>query len=379
MRIVSTQKWALLRAVAVFSLLLVLTSMSIGPAAAQGVACVVSTGVTQEGDTITGTSGNDTIDCSSATTGKTITGGDGNDTITGGLGNDYIDGGPGNDTITGGPANDCLYGREGNDTLTGSAGSNTIDPGAGENTVSDNNDPGGAITGCTTSVSTVAPGVTSTVAPGVTSTVAPGVTSTVAPGVTSTVAPGVTSTVVPGVTSTVVPGNGPTLVSVSTSSPSVVGGDSTTGVVTLSAPAAAGGATVLLVSDNPSAGVAASVFVLEGDTTAVFEIATSAVAATTSATITASWNGVYASAELEVRTGAASVAPGQPGSDAAVTVDAQAGADNSTGGAAVVTSLPSTGTVGGAEQGLSMVVLVAGTVALAAFAMHHVWTSRRVS
>ena len=355
MRIVSTQKWALLRAVAVFSLLLVLTSMSIGPAAAQGVACVVSTGVTQEGDTITGTSGNDTIDCSSATTGKTITGGDGNDTITGGLGNDYIDGGPGNDSITGGPANDCLYGREGNDTLTGSAGSNTIDPGAGENTVSDNNDPGGAITGCTTSVSTVAPGVT------------------------STVAPGVTSTVVPGVTSTVVPGNGPTLVSVSTSSPSVVGGDSTTGVVTLSAPAAAGGATVLLVSDNPSAGVAASVFVLEGDTTAVFEIATSAVAATTSATITASWNGVYASAELEVRTGAASVAPGQPGSDAAVTVDAQAGADNSTGAAAVVTSLPSTGTVGGAEQGLSMVVLVAGTVALAAFAMHHVWTSRRVS
>lgn len=47
-------------------------SVSAAPAAGQlfalQVACAVSAGVTQDGGTITGTSGNDTIDCTGATT-----------------------------------------------------------------------------------------------------------------------------------------------------------------------------------------------------------------------------------------------------------------------------------------------------------------------
>jgi Ca2+-binding RTX toxin-like protein len=71
---------------------------------------------------VTGTSGDDTIDCTNASPGKTITGGDGNDTITGTAFNDTIDAGNGNDTVTGGPGDDIIEGGNGNDTLTGSAG-----------------------------------------------------------------------------------------------------------------------------------------------------------------------------------------------------------------------------------------------------------------
>jgi len=117
--------------------------------ALQAATCVVN-GVPTTETTITGTAGDDTIDCTGTTANLTIDGAGGNDTITGGLGNDTLIGGEGNDTITGGPGNDCISGGPGNDTLTGSEGSNTIFPGAGENTVSDNTDPEGAVTGCTT-------------------------------------------------------------------------------------------------------------------------------------------------------------------------------------------------------------------------------------
>src|SRR4028118_1445363 len=66
------------------------------------VLCVVGPGVTQTATTVTGSPGNDTIDCTNASPGKTITGGDGNDTITGTKFGDVINGGHGKDPGTGG-------------------------------------------------------------------------------------------------------------------------------------------------------------------------------------------------------------------------------------------------------------------------------------
>lgn len=106
------------------------------PGPGPSVDCVVSAGVTQTATTVTGTSANDTIDCTNASPGKTITGGDGNDTITGTAFNDNIDGGNGNDTITGGPGDDRIEGGNGNDTLTGSAGNDVVtDVGDGNDTI----------------------------------------------------------------------------------------------------------------------------------------------------------------------------------------------------------------------------------------------------
>ena len=88
--------------------------------------CVVGPGVTQTATTVTGSGGNDTIDCTSADPGKTIYGLGGNDTITGTAFNDTIDGGVGNDTLTGGVGNDTLRGDLGMDTLNGSAGNDNL-------------------------------------------------------------------------------------------------------------------------------------------------------------------------------------------------------------------------------------------------------------
>ena len=100
------------------------------------VPCVVSVGVLQTPTTVTGTSADDTIDCTNASPGKWILGLDGNDTITGTAFNDTIIGGNGNDTITGGPGVDYLEGNAGNDTLTGSAGNDTLLAGSGNDTLS---------------------------------------------------------------------------------------------------------------------------------------------------------------------------------------------------------------------------------------------------
>jgi hypothetical protein len=100
------------------------------------VPCVVSIGVVQTPATVTGTSADDTFDCTNASPGKWILGLDGNDTITGSAFSDTIYGGNGNDTITGGPGVDYIEGNAGNDTLTGSAGNDTLIAGAGNDTLS---------------------------------------------------------------------------------------------------------------------------------------------------------------------------------------------------------------------------------------------------
>lgn len=91
----------------------------------------------------------------------------------------------------------------------------------------------------------------------------------------------------------------PTVASLTLNPTSVVGGlGSSTGTVTLSGPAPAGGAQVLLSSNNSAASVPASVTVPAGATSATFTVSTSAVLVSTSANISASYNGTSRSATL---------------------------------------------------------------------------------
>ncbi len=99
-----------------------------------------------------------------------------------------------------------------------------------------------------------------------------------------------------------------TLSSLTLSPASVVGGNTTQGIVTLSA-AALSATVVTLASSNAAARVPASVTVAAGATTAAFAISTSAVNATTSATISGTFGGVMRSATLTINT---ATAPPQP-------------------------------------------------------------------
>jgi unsaturated rhamnogalacturonyl hydrolase len=88
---------------------------------------------------------------------------------------------------------------------------------------------------------------------------------------------------------------------------SVTSGTSSTGTVTLTAAAPAGGATVVLSSNNAASIVGTSVTVAAGETTASFIVNTSSVSATTVATITATYKRTSVSAKLTVNP--AAVAP----------------------------------------------------------------------
>jgi hypothetical protein len=70
--------------------------------------CSVSPGVVQTTDTVTGTGGDDVIDCSSAGHGHTIIGNAGDDTITGSSSADVIVPGDGVDTVAGGGGVDVV-------------------------------------------------------------------------------------------------------------------------------------------------------------------------------------------------------------------------------------------------------------------------------
>lgn len=81
---------------------------------------------------------------------------------------------------------------------------------------------------------------------------------------------------------------------------SVPGGFSSTGTVTLSGPAPAGGATVTLSSNAAAATVPPSIVIPQGQTTGTFTVNTTAVAGTVQATITASRLGTDVSADLTI-------------------------------------------------------------------------------
>jgi subtilisin family serine protease len=91
-----------------------------------------------------------------------------------------------------------------------------------------------------------------------------------------------------------------TLSSIAFNPTTVVGGSSSTGTVTLSAPAPNGGAVVYLSSSASAATVPTSVTVAAGATNATFTANTSAVTASTSVTITASYAGSHQTATLNV-------------------------------------------------------------------------------
>ena len=93
----------------------------------------------------------------------------------------------------------------------------------------------------------------------------------------------------------------PTVASLTLNPASVVGGtQSSTGTVTLSAPAPAGGAQVLLTSNSGAARVPSSVTVPAGATSATFTVNTSVVLVSTSATISATYNNSTRTATLSI-------------------------------------------------------------------------------
>jgi hypothetical protein len=92
----------------------------------------------------------------------------------------------------------------------------------------------------------------------------------------------------------------PTVSSLTLNPTSVFGGQSSTGTVTLTGPAPAGGAQVFLSSSNGAASVPSSVLVPAGATSAKFTVNTSFVLISTSATISASYNGTTRTATLGV-------------------------------------------------------------------------------
>src|SRR5882672_9094448 len=102
-------------------------------------------------------------------------------------------------------------------------------------------------------------------------------------------------------TLTVTPPPLPTVSSLTLNPTSVVGGlQSSTGTVTLSGPAPAGGAQVALSSDKGAASVPSSVTVPAGATSATFTVNTSGVLLTTSANISASYNNTTRTATLTI-------------------------------------------------------------------------------
>ncbi len=103
-------------------------------------------------------------------------------------------------------------------------------------------------------------------------------------------------------------GGTPSLSSLTLNPSTVVGGQSSTGTVTLTAPAQSGGFTVQLSSSNPSvASVPSSVTVPQGQTSANFTVTTQPVSSQTQVTITASANGVTRQATLTVNPPSGSV------------------------------------------------------------------------
>ena len=174
-----------------------------------------------------------------------------------------------------------------------------------------------------------------------------------------------------------------TLSSLTLNPTSVVGGsESSTGAVTLSGPAPAGGAQVTLPSDNGAASVPSSVTVSTGATSATFTVNTTPVTASTSVTISGSFGGVSKSATLTVTPASlptmssltlnpSSVVGGVQSSTGTVTLSSPAPA----GGAQVVlasdsgaASVPSTVTVpAGATSGtftVSTSIVVVATSAI---------------
>lgn len=93
---------------------------------------------------------------------------------------------------------------------------------------------------------------------------------------------------------------GPSLSSLVLNPTNLTGGTSSTGTVTLSAPAPSGGVLVTLSDNSSSATTPPSVTVAAGLTTATFTVTTAAVGSITGVTVTATYNGASAQASLTI-------------------------------------------------------------------------------
>ena len=103
-------------------------------------------------------------------------------------------------------------------------------------------------------------------------------------------------------TFTVTPASAPALASMALTSTSIVGGTSTTGRATLTAPAGSGGAVVTLRSSNPTlVGVPASVVVPAGATSATFTVTTTVTKRNATAAVYATYASVTKTASLTVK------------------------------------------------------------------------------
>ncbi|MEA2247146.1 MAG: hypothetical protein QOH46_1675, partial [Solirubrobacteraceae bacterium] len=200
----------------------------------------------------------------------TLVGTNAADTMTGATGADHMCALAGNDTVRGGAGNDTLVGGAGADTLNGEAGDDVIRARDGAvDTIT-----------CGAGADTVEAGANDTVAADCEVVARPGVAATLA--------------------------------SLSVTPTSVAGGSASTGTVSLSAAAPAGGAVVTLSSSSATTTVPASVSVVAGQSTAGFQIATTAVGANTPVIISAGYLGVTRTATLTVTGGAAPPPPPPP-------------------------------------------------------------------
>ena len=101
----------------------------------------------------------------------------------------------------------------------------------------------------------------------------------------------------------VTPSIAPALAGITLGSASVVGGGSTSGNVTLTAPAGSGGTRVTLQSSRPSlVGVPSSVVVAAGTTSATFPVTTGATKRNVTAAVYATWAGVTRASGAATRT-----------------------------------------------------------------------------
>ena len=161
---------------------------------------------------------------------------------------------------------------------------------------------GGAVVTLSSSNTTARTPSSVTVAAGATSATFTISTSAVAASTTVTISgmySGVTRSA--SLTVTPAPPPAPTLSSLTVNPTSVIGGNSSTGTVTLSGAAPSGGAVVTLSSSNTNvARTPSSVTVAAGATSATFTVSTSAVAASTTVSISGTYGGVTRSASLSV-------------------------------------------------------------------------------
>lgn len=145
---------------------------------------------------------------------------------------------------------------------------------------------------------------------------------------------------------TVNPGSpGPTVSSVTLNPTSVVGGNNSTGTVTLSSAAPSGGSVVSLSSNNSAASVPNTVTVPQGSTSKTFAVTTTSVTSTTTALITATLGSSSQQASLTITPASGSVTL----SSLTLNPTSVSGGNNSTGTVTLSGSAPS----GGATVALS--------------------------